>query len=505
LRIETVAGSMPGWLLLCVLALGHSICGASGPFTSHDNRLFDSFGREVLFHGVNVIYKSAPYIPITHHFDGNRSFVEQDAALLEELGLNVVRLGTQWPGIEPSRGNYSAEYVSQLLEIVQLCAKHNITVFLDMHQDCFSERFCGEGVPLWVAESDPALADSFPEPLRGMSKWPVGDRGVPTLEQCGALNWGAYQFTYAAAEGYDRLYRNADGLSDAFANAWAYVAAAFRGQSNVLAIELFNEPFAGNYFKDPLLMYPGHADKERLQPFYDYVSPTIRQADPERLIMFEPCTWSDEFGAKIFESGFEHAPGGPDQSGMSILSYHFYTNVNKGDPVKYFEARQRDMSRLNTSGFVTELSYSTDFDLLDQFRQSWCVWEYKSFLPTMDETPLTPVCTGCSADLWPNGVYDPDVARNISRTFPHAIQGRLLSLHFNTHTDYFNMSYTADPTVSAPTRIYLNAKLRYPGGATVKVSASPATGVTHSMDGPNFVEVVASGSGEVVVEIQRHS
>jgi hypothetical protein len=29
----------------------------------------DDFGRSRLFHGFNAVYKSAPYIPITDHFD----------------------------------------------------------------------------------------------------------------------------------------------------------------------------------------------------------------------------------------------------------------------------------------------------------------------------------------------------------------------------------------------------------------------------------------------------
>jgi hypothetical protein len=64
----------------------------------------------------------------------------------------------------------------------------------------------------------------------------------------------------------------------------------------MLAFELLNEPFAGNFYKDPTLMYPGRADRVRLQPFYDRVAPLLRAGDPDRLVMFESCTWSDEFG-----------------------------------------------------------------------------------------------------------------------------------------------------------------------------------------------------------------
>jgi endoglycosylceramidase len=86
------------------------------------------------------------------------------------------------------------------------------------------------------------------------------------------------------------------GLAVSFGNFWKTVATRFRNATNILAFELLNEPFAGNFYKEPELLYPGRADLLRLQPFYDLVAPLLREGDPTRLIMFESCTWSDEFG-----------------------------------------------------------------------------------------------------------------------------------------------------------------------------------------------------------------
>ena len=33
--------------------------------------------------------------------------------------------------------------------------------------------------------------------------------------------------------------------------------------------QLINEPFCGDFYKDPLLLEPGVADRKNLQPFYD--------------------------------------------------------------------------------------------------------------------------------------------------------------------------------------------------------------------------------------------
>lgn len=58
-----------------------------------NNRILDNTNRECFFHGVNVVYKSPPYLPIMDHFDANLSFSKEDMELLNELGQNVIRLG----------------------------------------------------------------------------------------------------------------------------------------------------------------------------------------------------------------------------------------------------------------------------------------------------------------------------------------------------------------------------------------------------------------------------
>ena len=39
------------------------------------NRIVDGAGRERLFHGTNVVQKTAPFIPITTHFDARLEIV----------------------------------------------------------------------------------------------------------------------------------------------------------------------------------------------------------------------------------------------------------------------------------------------------------------------------------------------------------------------------------------------------------------------------------------------
>ena len=46
----------------------------------------------------------------------------------------------------------------------EMCEAANVSVLVDMHQDSWSEKFCGEGIPGWAAEVPEATA-AFPEPI----------------------------------------------------------------------------------------------------------------------------------------------------------------------------------------------------------------------------------------------------------------------------------------------------------------------------------------------------
>jgi hypothetical protein len=54
--------------------------------------------REVIFHGVNAIVKGFPWVPSTNDFDIDTSLVDKDHQMLADLGVNMYRLGSMWPG-----------------------------------------------------------------------------------------------------------------------------------------------------------------------------------------------------------------------------------------------------------------------------------------------------------------------------------------------------------------------------------------------------------------------
>jgi endoglycosylceramidase len=63
---------------------------------------------------MNVVYKSAPYVPLTGESaetNPRLAFSRDDAELLNKLGQNVIRLGVIWAGVEPIQGQYNMTYI----------------------------------------------------------------------------------------------------------------------------------------------------------------------------------------------------------------------------------------------------------------------------------------------------------------------------------------------------------------------------------------------------------
>jgi hypothetical protein len=66
----------------------------SKPFLYVKNhKIYDSNGGERIFHGVNLVSKSPPYY--------EPEFDERDIIKLKGLGINGLRLGVMWPGVQP--------------------------------------------------------------------------------------------------------------------------------------------------------------------------------------------------------------------------------------------------------------------------------------------------------------------------------------------------------------------------------------------------------------------
>jgi endoglycosylceramidase len=160
----------------------------------------DSSGRHVIFHGFNVVYKSAPYLPSMEGFDPMLSYSETDASYLQKWGLNIVRLGVMWPGVEPNEGSYDSEYLDKVASIVEMNSKYGIFTILEAHQDSLAAAFCGEGIPNWAAQK--VLSNSewlksfkgFPSPVG--DAYDVNEEGLPSAADCKKKDWPCKFYIY---------------------------------------------------------------------------------------------------------------------------------------------------------------------------------------------------------------------------------------------------------------------------------------------------------------------
>ena len=115
-------------------------------------QLMDEHGRSLLLHGVNVVYKVDPYIPSEGEFDSNDSLNDEDIANLKKWGMNFVRLGVMWEGVERQAGVYDTEYLAKVDALITRLGEAGIYTLVDAHQDVFARTICGEGVPDFYAK-----------------------------------------------------------------------------------------------------------------------------------------------------------------------------------------------------------------------------------------------------------------------------------------------------------------------------------------------------------------
>lgn len=428
--------------------------------------------------------------------------VEQDFVIMENLGLNVLRLGAMWPGIEPTRGTYNESYMRELATIVQTAAKHGVYTLLDMHQDVLSEQFCGEGIPAWAVFGDGEKKHfgAFPAPL-GKPYANDSTTGFPTRQDCAKLDWPEYYGAESTGAAYQALWHNVNGIRDSWAAMWAHVAQAFLGQSSVLGLELINEPFPGNPYNHPEIMVPWpnpkNGDAVNMQPAYDVLNAAIRRVDPSRLVFFAGMTW-DDAGA-----GFTLPPGGEDFANRSVLAYHYYEPPQFDVPAQ-FEAQVSAARRLKSGSMLTETCDPTCTgglfgraggvaDGADRFLQSWATWEWKTFCresnQTNHSTSQNGVWGSCKTGYGPKWQGDlPANQSDYARTFAFAVAGTTEEMKFNSSSGDFTLKYNASTTCKLPTEIFLSLQFHYPRNFTVAIE--PRTAATYRYLPPNNLQVI---------------
>jgi endoglycosylceramidase len=497
---------------------------STGPYSAPGGPyLYDHQGRIVFFHGVNAVYKHPPYelFPAPGQ---PWNFSAADASLMARLGLNVVRLGMTWSGLEPgtARANDPAicgpghptdphqfnraifdRYVQHLRTTVNLLGRFRIHVILDMHQDVYNQMFDGEGAPSWAVCTD----------------------GVQSVDIPG--RWSLEYATKAADIAFQHFWAN-DVRGDPqgeYDRVWGDVARAFRSNPWILGYDPFNEPFSRSlvvfgdeHFDSQLECFytgtahvgsPSHGAPPLRCPSTDPtngVVPTILANDPSHLIFDEP----DNYANRGFPTYL-----GPMNLPHLVFNVHLYCGARSpvtGNPTdlracarqearslrRRVEDRTEMASRAQPNGpawFVTEFGASSDPPLLatitanmDAVQAGWAYWSWKYYSdPTGSDAESLVLTDG----------HLRSTALVLSRVYPQAIAGVPISYDFSPTTRVFRLAYVPDHRIHAPTLIFVPKQLHYPHGYCVRTSGAEEK----STPGSSLLQVQNDKSGHRVTVV----
>ena len=411
-----------------------------GPF------LTDPAGRVVFVHGVNAVFKHAPYVAPK----SPSGFTARDADFLARNGLNGVRLGVLFAGVMPKPGVIDRHYLDQIDRIVQLLASRHIWVLLDFHQDAFNERFSGEGFPAWA----------------------VHDDGLPFID---LGSFFLNDQTPAVQRAYDHLWNNDANLWHYYAQAWHAVAKKWRYQPYLMGYDLFNEPNAGTQMLTCANPLGCPIFDARLQKFYDYMRAAIRRVDQRNLVWYEPQFLFNAISRSNFTSVND-----PEVA----LSWHDYActpafvegGVVPGDldcqlnePIVMGNAAAQ-MKAMGAGGIMSEFGAGDDLDdlarltsLAESHLSGWMYWQYKHW-----GDPTGGTDEGLYRnDAKPSTVKGAKLAVLV-HPYPQAVAGTPTSMSWNASSKTLRFSYIPK-RATGQTDVFLPA-LTCKHGCSVKVS-----------------------------------
>jgi hypothetical protein len=445
-RVTTVVGA----ILSLVLAT-RAVALDGRKLRVRDGRLVDTSGREVMLRGVNA--RVAGIFDVSFA-DGRQpleaipGFDDGDAARMEAVGFDLLRLPVSWSALEPEPGRYDRAYLGRIAGVVRICRKHGIGVLIDFHQDAFSKEIGQDGAPRWVLDL-----------LLGPENYPY--LGGPLTDLA------ARRAAPATLEAFRQFFRDAGGVQEAFAAAAGVVARRFARERGVVGYEIMNEPLA-------LLLPNG---RTALLDFHVRVARAIRRVDGRHLIAFEPDTVRNVTNQAPL-------PDAPFPVSNALYAPHIYTDVfdggdyASGDPAQLAPSMERaaaeaaawgtpllvgeygiDPNAPNANAWIT-----AELDLQDRLRAHSAFWLWEEI----------------SSGRW--GLFDGEsdepggerLGRTtaLSRVYARAVPGRVLEHAFDAAANTLRLRWKARGR--GRVELYVPPR-RYPTGFVLRCDGRPVT------------------------------
>ena len=498
------------------IALPKEIMG--GIIKVKNSEFVDSYGRQIIFNGLNYINK-----------DTAANYLVADSlsvySRLKSWGINCLRMGLIWDGIEPEPGKYNEHYLDEIEKRVRWAADNDIYIMLDMHQDLFSRKF-SDGAPLWATL----------------------DEGLP--HQTGSIWSDAYLMSKAVQKSFDNFWENRPakdgiGIQDHYISVWIHVAARFSKYTNVLGYDIMNEPFIGSGANSvmPLILSeyakilieetgknpPTEQELEKiwgneksrlevlkklstagkyeriadaafepnrlfetkvLQPFYQRARDSIRAVDKHHLIFLEHSYFSNP-GIRTSIEPVKGQNGRPDQlQAYAAHAYDLVVDTKDGDQqsndrVEFIFNRIRETAkRMNLPVLIGEWGafYGLEenyipsarfiIDLIERYQFGNTYWAYR---PSMGNTP-------CFQEA-------------LLKAYPRYISGKLIRYFQNYETGEFYCSWEENKNVTASTVIFV-PNSTYLTKESIRIVPETDNIMIQPIDSSNAAYLVIPASGE---------
>ncbi len=395
--------------------------GASGRWIT------DAQGRVVVLHGVNLVAKRAPHLP------SDAGFGTDDAGYLASEGFNTLRLGFDYAAVEPGPDAYDDAFVAAIDAEVEAAGESGLFVLADVHQDMFTDRFQGNGMPDWMAIDD----------------------GQPNAPLVGFP--GNYFFGNAALRrSFDNWWANVDAsdgdpLQEHYAEGLRRLAAAMADNVRLLGYDVFNEPWPGTPWPGCNVpdgcAGPGEFDATLLSDFSDRAVAGIRAGDPTHLAFYEPNL--------IFDYGAPTGHRDPADA-RTALSFHNYcqsegaggdTSTCGAEEQKVFDNAIAHAGATGSAPLMTEFGATDSTATMERLAAAadrnmvgWQYWTYSNVFAGNDF-----ISTSLIEDLdlppTPDNIKQPamDV---LARPYPQVVAGTPTGWKWDAGKKEFTLSYS---------------------------------------------------------------
>jgi endoglycosylceramidase len=450
-----------------------------GKISVQDTKFIDSYGRQVIFSGLNYVNKNPGenYITID-----SSSVYEQ----INKWGVNCLRLGIIWDGVEPQPGLYNEKYLDAMEQKVKWAAENNIYVFLDMHQDLYSKKF----------------SDGAPE-------WATLDEKLPHVT--GAIWSDSYLMSPAVQKAFDNFWANKPasdgiGIQDHYIKMWQHIARRFAKYDNVIGYDIMNEPFNGSSANSimPLILTeyatmiaesgktpPGEQElmmiwadeKSRLE-----VLKQLSQADKYARILDAAYETNRQFETTALQFFYQKATDSirvVDSTGIIFLEHGYFVNPGLRsaiEPVKGKDGKPDNNQAYAAHGYdllvdTEEADSPSDerhnliFTRINETSKRMnvpvLVGEWGAFSGSENSNSTTSARYiielfekyHFSNTYWAYGQGTsklPYFEGALIRTYPQFIAGSLVSYSYNRETGTFNLIWNENAEIEAPTVIYIS-------------------------------------------------